>query len=132
MSARLLRVFHDTHMGMGHKALADIAEKHVNVVNELKNGSILMFLNKRGDKLKILGSSGLVVGYLKMPGGERITLDALQYIPQTFGANGEIDYPKALKKALLKKLGTAHGETVPAPTAHKQGARTISQGSLAQ
>lgn len=106
MIVRTIKLFHDINMGMGHKALSEILAKEAIKLDQLESGSIVMFINKKMDKLKILGAHGLVVGYLKMPDGQRINLSAIQYIPQTFGANGAINYTSALRKALTQRLGT--------------------------
>jgi hypothetical protein len=101
-------------MGMGHDALSHVALKEGIDPFKLPDGQILMFLNRKRDKLKILGKQGIVVGYLKMPQGEKIAPHAIQYIPQCFGSSGAIDYSAALKKALLTKLGP-NGSGSPAP-----------------
>lgn len=104
MSVRTIQLFTDVHMGQGHDALSRMADEQGIDAYTLPAGQILMFLNKRKDKLKILGHKGLVVGYLKMPAGERIALDAIQFLPQTFGADGEINYPQALRRSLEQRL----------------------------
>lgn len=65
-----------------------------------------MFLNRKRDKLKIMGAGGKVLGYLRMPSGQRIMLDAIQFIPRTFGATG-FNYDEALQQALGARLSAA-------------------------
>ncbi len=102
---RLLRVVDNVHMGLGHEGLIKLARR-LSVPTELGQGELLMFLNRAKDKLKILGSEGRVVAYLKMPRGERIRLEALQYIPRTFSVTGRIDYNDALRQSLLNIMGS--------------------------
>lgn len=91
-------------MGLGHDGLTLIAKKFKVNPEKLGEGEIIMFLNRGRDKLKILGKQGKVIGYLKMPNKNRIMLDAIQYIPQCFGADGSLNYDAAIKKALDERL----------------------------
>lgn len=100
----VLKLFLDTHMGLSHHGLAELAKAARIPLRSLAAGDLLLFLNKKGDKMKILGGHGRVIGYLKMLNGQRIEKEALQYIPQTFGSSG-FDYDAALLLTLNKKLG---------------------------
>jgi hypothetical protein len=101
---RIRKLFLDIHMGLGHDGLVAIAVKNKIKINELSEEDLLMFMNKRGDKLKVLGAQGKVIGYLKLPNNRKIMGEALQYIPQTFGSSG-FDYDQACRAALTRKLG---------------------------
>ena len=113
MSTNIVLLIDNVHMGLGHDGLTKLAKKFKRDPMSLGQGELLMFLNRKRDKLKIMGHRGLVLGYLKMPGGNRIMLDAIQYIPKAFGARGEIDYDSALKKALETRLLKASRPTSP-------------------
>lgn len=103
--ARIIKLFLDVNMGLSHDGLTYMAKKEGKVkLEELAEGDLLMFLNKHGDKMKLLGAQGKVIGYLKLPNKRRIMKEALQYIPETFGATG-FDYEKACEKALFQRLG---------------------------
>lgn len=115
-------------MGLGHDGLRILLAKPVSKggadidVTKLNDGDLVMCLNGAGDKLKVIGHNGLVVGYLKMPRKERIMYDALQYIPQTFGGKG-FDYNAACKRALDERLGKyAPKKTGPIETARAKQA----------
>jgi hypothetical protein len=109
--ARVLTLIDNVPMGNGHHGLAEIARKVAKIkVEELGSGEVIMFLNRAKDKLKIVGSRGVVLGYLKMPKGQRIMLEAIQYIPQTFGSSGALNYDKALEKALVQRLQRERGK----------------------
>lgn len=98
-------VIDDVHMGLGHDGLAEIARKLKAPPEKLQEGEFLLFLNRKKDKLKIMGGAGTVIGYLKVKG--RLDLGALQFIPKTFGARGEIRYDAAVKQHVLKALEKA-------------------------
>lgn len=99
---RIAKLFLDVSMCLGHDGLIDIAKKARVNVNELAEGDLLMFINRKGTRLKVLGAQGAVLGYLRMPGNRPLMLEALQYIPQTFGAEG-FSYDKACQFALAKR-----------------------------
>lgn len=101
---RIFKVVLGVHMGLGHDGIAELLKEQVKIdVKKLNDGDLILCLNRQGDKMKIMGRKGLVLGYLRMPNGQRIMLDALQYIPRTFGG-GTFNYDAAAKKALLKRL----------------------------
>lgn len=72
-------------------------------MHKLSEGELVLCLNKHGDKMKVIGCKGLVLGYLKMPDKQRIMFEALQFLPQTFGATG-FSYDAACKKALESRF----------------------------
>lgn len=91
-------------MGLSHDGIAKLLKKKLKLdVVDLAGSDLVMVINRRGDKLKVIGAKGLVIGYLRMPDGNRIMKDALQYIPATFGAKG-FDYDAACKTALEARL----------------------------
>lgn len=103
MSAKIIQLFTNVHMGMAHQGLSTLAKKHKKNPEKLEPGEVLMFINRKHDKLKVLGPQG-VLAYLRMPSDQRITLDAIQYIPRCLGGGGEINYNDALKMALVKTM----------------------------
>lgn len=105
MSARIRKLFLDVHMGLSHQGLTLLAQESGVKLEAMGTDDLLMFMNRLGDKMKLLGAQGRVVGYLKMPGKQRIMKEALRYIPATFGAQG-FDYDAACRRALQERLGT--------------------------
>lgn len=117
MTPKVILLIDNVSMGYGHDGLKETAKKfgididrmRADVIREGKDPQeelghlLLMFLNRAKDKLKILSAAGLVVGYIRMPRGHRIMLDAIQYLPKTFGSSG-FNYDAALKQALQNKL----------------------------
>lgn len=118
MSARVLRVVMNVNMNNSHDGLRRILDQEAKIdVRNLAPGELVMCVNKRGDKMKTIGTYGLVVGYLKMPKGERIMMEALKYIPMTFGAPGGFDYDKAVRAALREKFKLKIKQNSPLQTA---------------
>lgn len=110
MNPRIIRVIQGVHMGLSHDGLEKLLKSEAKInVAELASGELVMCLNRYGDKMKVVGHKGLVIGYLRLPNKERIALGALQYLPETFGGGG-FNYQSAAKKALLKSLARdSHG-----------------------
>lgn len=101
---KIFKLFLNTHMGLGHEGLAKIAAKSKIKLMELDEKDLIMFLNTKMDKLKVLGAQGKVVGYFRSPERRPIMAEALKYIPHTFGSTG-FDYDAACEMALKEKLG---------------------------
>lgn len=111
---KIIRVLDQVNMGLGHDGLALLLKRRFSYdVAEMKPDSLVVCINRAKDRVKILGSKGLVVGYLKLPRGQRLMMEAIQYIPQAFGADG-FNYDTALTKALAHSL-TATGARKPGP-----------------
>lgn len=123
MSARIVRVIDNINMGLGHPGLTQVARKFKLHPEKLGPQECILFLNRAKDKLKVMGSEGRVIAYLRMPRGERLRLEALQYIPQVFAATGRIDYPAAMKESLIHSLGVSK-EGKPTPSQSTQAARS--------
>lgn len=108
--ARIRKVISPVHMGLGHDGLKALLAKSIEKgganldVTELQPGELVMCINGAGDKLKVIGHGGLVIGYLKMPHKKRIMMEALQFIPATFGGQG-FDYDAACRKSLELRMG---------------------------
>jgi hypothetical protein len=102
----------DVNMGLGHPGLIALARKNKVNPETTKDGHLLMFLNRKRDKLKMLGHQGIVLGYLRMPKGQQIMLEAIQYLPRAFGADGAINYDQALKTVLESRLSRPKSKSV--------------------
>lgn len=113
MRPRIVAAFDGVNMGKSHQGLAELAKLWHVKVDELNDGELILFLNTRRDKLKVLGSQGQVLAYVKLQDGRRLPLEAIQYIPKTFAAKGKLDLDAAITehvKAALAKKGIP-GET---------------------
>jgi hypothetical protein len=100
---RIIQLVENVHMGLGHDGLKDLLKRAKIDVSKIEDAELVMCLNTKGDKLKVIGCKGMVLGYLKMPNGQKIMKEALQFIPRTFGSGG-FDYDAACKSALDEKL----------------------------
>ncbi len=108
MKPTIKKVVEGVNMGLGHYGLAELLKKEAKIdVTKLTGTELVMCINGFGDKMKVIGAGGMVIGYLKLPGRQRIMKDALQYIPQTFGSTG-FDYDKACHAALKTRLENKH------------------------
>jgi hypothetical protein len=98
-----------------HNVLEVQAKKHNLHLSRLRFGEAVLFINRKKDKLKSYSFNG-VVSYIRFDdsgfdgsgrrGSRRgLDLDALNEIPRAFSPNGVLDYDKALKITLEKKLG---------------------------
>ena len=100
--AKIIRVFFDSDMRGQHKALSERAsDVRINTGN-LRNGEYLVFVNRAEDRIKIFAANN-IVAYYKSPRG-RIDRNTIALIPQVF-EGGRINYDRALKKTLDKRLG---------------------------
>lgn len=105
MRSQIKKLVQGVHMGLGHDGLRKLLVRNDIDLDNLRPGDLIMCLNGQGDKLKVIGFKGLVLGYLKMPRGQKIMGEALRYIPQTFGGSG-FDYDAACRRALQERIGT--------------------------
>lgn len=106
---KIIQLVVDVNMGLGHPGLIALCKENFKLdVTKLRDGELLMFLNRDRSKLKILGKQGLVLGYLRMPNGRKIMLEAIQYLPATFGGAG-FNYDSALERALNERLISTQG-----------------------
>lgn len=101
--SQIRKLFLDVHMGLSHDGLNELARKNKVKPETLATGDLLMFINRKGDKMKVLGAHGMVIGYLRMPKHRPISIEALQYVPETFGGSA-MEYDSALRQMLVNKL----------------------------
>jgi hypothetical protein len=109
MTPKILRVIDNVPMGRGHEGLKLIAEQVKIDVTTLKPGELVLFLNRRKDKLKTLGAPGKgkllgPVSYIKTENGQLLTMDAIQHIVKSMNPDGTVDYDKALEAAVRHLL----------------------------
>lgn len=97
----------DVHMGLGHVGLNEVIRAHkkknplfAKVMNG--DGGLVLFLNTSRTAAKLFMENGEVIGYLRLPGGGRLTEKSIDFVPKTFG--GSIEYSSAVKSAFKKFL----------------------------
>lgn len=107
MKPTIKKVVEGVSMGLGHMGLTEFLKRHANIdVTQLTGSDLIMCINGYGDKMKVIGAKGLVIGYLRMPHRQKIMKEALQFIPKTFGAGG-FNYDQACVEALTYRLSHA-------------------------
>lgn len=105
---KLLYIFFDTDMRAQHDGLTERAKKEAKIkVQDLAPGSLLCFINRRRDRIKVLAgcaeqNSHGVLGYYKSPSGS-IDIQSLQFIPEAFDGN-RLTYDSMLRETLLERL----------------------------
>jgi len=97
---KLLRVFLNTHMGLGHNGLTSLAAQKRVSLPSLPTGEHVVFINRARTALKMY-SPGNVVHYLKLPPGQKLRMETVQHFPNSLGG-GEIQYGKALAASFEK------------------------------
>lgn len=101
---KILATYGNVNMSLAHKGLAVLLQKKFKIdVTQLEGDNVIMLLNSANTKLKAIGGKGQVIGYVALEKGRRIMLEAIQYLPQTFGGQG-FNYDEALKLALISRL----------------------------
>lgn len=107
---RLIHFFPETNMANRHDGLSKIAADEGIDISDLSDGDMLIFLNKAATMIAIIAgvgeeeiTYGVLATYKSPVRGQRIDLNALRYIPQTFGG-GKIRMDAALREALVERL----------------------------
>lgn len=98
---KILRVFINVDMRNGHYGLGTLAKEHKINVTKLDPGNFVIFINARRTKMKAYGANE-VLSYVRY--GERISLDAIRYLPMAFQAKQKFDYDAALALAVDDSL----------------------------
>lgn len=101
MRPRIAGVVANVHMGLAHEGLMRTAVKCGIKIVELDG--LVVFINRARTKIKVLDSSGTVMGYVKAKSG-RLPMGAIQYLPQVFSEHGKIEFDVAIGTYLKKKL----------------------------
>lgn len=103
MKPKIVAAIANVSMASGHDGLMQIARKLKYKPEAMEAGSVLLFINKKRDKLKMLDLSGTVLGYVKMKSGRQMPLEAIQYISQTF-SGGQIDIDRAIAEFIKARM----------------------------
>lgn len=101
---RIVLAMSNVSMALGHDGLRTLASKHGLELDTLQPGDLALFMNTQRDKLKMIGAKGIVLGYLRMPKGQKMPLEAVQYIPRAFASDGSVSLDKAIRTHLAERL----------------------------
>lgn len=96
--SRIVRVFLETNMVCQHAGLKAMALSHKVNIDELESGEHAVFVNKA-----LNYSFNGVISYLYQPKG-RLDLHMIEAISRTFDDRGTINFEKAAKQSLVKRL----------------------------
>lgn len=107
---RIVCALSNVHMNLSHDGLRELVWKAARVnTMELGDGELVLFLNRKRDKMKVIGSQAQVLAYVKLNDGRRLPLEAIQYIPQTFAMTGKIDLDHAIATSVRESFGKKNG-----------------------
>lgn len=97
---KIARVFLDVHMGQNFQGLTKLMMKEKIDARSLGFGDFVIFLNRACTAFKLLAGNSYLV-YYKNKG--KIPLEAIQYLPASFGGS-ELEFNKAIEKSLRAKV----------------------------
>lgn len=99
-----VNIFLGADLRLGHDGLRKLAKSKNVLLSELNRDEAVIFINSARDKIKSYSWNG-VVSYMRSKETNRpIDLMALDYLVKTFNPSGQMNYPAALRLALLKRL----------------------------
>lgn len=99
---KILRVFLDVDMRNQHDGLSTLATKNKVNLSNLDPGCHVIFINSKQNKIKVFSCRGTLT-YIRKDKG-RIDLNFISMIPQAFNDFGELEWAKAEKLSLEKRL----------------------------
>jgi hypothetical protein len=108
---KTVRVFLGADMRGAHVGLAAQAARHQVSLSKLGPQEAVIFINRARDRLKSYSFNG-VISYVHFTDKRAIDMAALNELPRAFNADGTLDYSKALRVALEKRLSLKQGEKV--------------------
>lgn len=101
---KTVNVFLGADMRLGHEGLIEYAASRKIKVESLKPGEAIVFINAKRDRMKSF-SWNKVVSFVRSADINRpIDLETMDYLAQAFSPDGVMDYNKALRMKLEKKL----------------------------
>jgi hypothetical protein len=101
---KTIRVFLGADMRSSHNGLYKMIKSEGIDVSKMKIGEAILFINRAKDRLKSLSSNGVLSYVNTEPLKRKIDLDVIEEIPRAMGIDGSMDYPKAMRLMLQKKL----------------------------
>lgn len=97
-------VIADVNMGMAHTGLDKLITAHAKAnrlfAQSVKDGDLILFINKKKNRCKLFSHNGEVMGYLRLYGGRTLSQATVDLIPATFG--GSVAYSGAVKSAFTR------------------------------
>jgi hypothetical protein len=103
--SKIVRCFFDTHMGLAHDGLKEVAKRHQLNLDKLAEGEFVVFINTSKDRLKVFASQN-TFAYWRAQKGVKLDLRVIREIPRIFTGSAIGEYDKALEAALTHKLAS--------------------------
>lgn len=103
--SKIVRCFFDTHMGLAHDGLREVAKRQGLNLDKLERGEFVVFINTSKDRLKIFATKN-TFAYWRAQKGMKLDLQVICEIPRVFNGSDIGDYDKALESALVHKLAS--------------------------
>lgn len=101
---KAVNLFLGADLRSGHPGLTKLAKSRGIVLKELRTGEAVIFINSKKDKMKAFAWNG-VLSYVRFDDKKRaIDLSAIDEFPRAFDKDGVMDYAKALRASLEKRL----------------------------
>lgn len=102
---KTIKILLGADMRSGHPGLKKQALKMGFDIDTLKEGEAVVFINVSKDRMKAYSWNG-VLSYVRFTEKNRaIDLNAIDEFPKAFSPDGSMDYRKALRASLLKRIG---------------------------
>lgn len=107
-------IIENVNMGLEHSGLASLLGKEFDIdVFRLRDDECCLVVNTSKTAIKAVGSGGAVLGYLRMPQGEKLKISSIKYISEAFGGPG-FQFTEAVRKKLAVLLGDKSGKLISA------------------
>lgn len=103
--SKIVRCFFDTHMGLAHDGLREVAKRQGLNLDALTEGEFVVFINTSKDRLKVFATRN-TFAYWRAQKGVKLDLRVIREIPRIFTGSAIGEYDKALEAALVHKLAS--------------------------
>lgn len=103
--SKIVRCFFDTHMGLAHDGLREVAKRQHLDLDKLAEGEFVVFINTSKDRLKVFATRN-TFAYWRATKGVKLDLNVIREIPSIFTGKVIGSYDNALEQALLHKLAS--------------------------
>lgn len=101
---RTVNVILGADLRSGHNGLTQQAKTKQIDLRKLSTGEAVVFINAKKNKMKCFSYNG-VLSYVRFDDPRRgIDLNAIDFFPKAFHPDGRMDYPKALRMALERRM----------------------------
>jgi hypothetical protein len=107
---RAIHFFGGVSMTNGHDGLAEIAEKHKVVLDDLRPGEFACFVNKTFTAMKLMCAEGVLIHW-RNPSHRALFSEVIETLPQ-FLADADIGFSQEVKQAIAKYYKRYLGKTI--------------------